>query len=167
MEDLYYCLKYVKTPEGNFTIFISHPNGTPNSRWYSKEKERVVANRAKTTKFAKWLRKTYPHIITEFRGLHSHWYDTKRHFVAYDLSPKEFVYLKLAMDCESIREIGVGYNSEEGRTNLGYNYVYEHNLKPSDEYLERQEKAKERAELKAYNEEIRANREAKNLSTDV
>jgi len=138
INDLAFSLKYVRNPNGNYTLLISHPNGTPNRRYGRSEYvDRVITNRERTREFVKWFRKSFKHIVTEFRGLEtSYWYDTMRHFVAYEVPPKDFMLLKLAKETE-MKELAIGYQSN-GR--LGYDFIYDRHITPSPAYIERQQK---------------------------
>jgi len=134
LNELSYKLKYARNPNGNYTLLISHPNGTANKRYDNQYRERQLQNRARTREFVKWFRRTFKHIQTEFRGLSSnHWYDSKRHFVAYEVPPKDFMFLKLAKETE-MSELAIGYKSNG---QLGQDYIYENHTRPSEELLAR------------------------------
>jgi hypothetical protein len=106
MQELDYPIRILERGPDDFCILVPHDSLT-----YWKDKERKEkAN--KTRAFCNWLRKTFPHVPTEFRyvntkqvrvGRGSYWsrrrfktVNCDKHFVAYGLKGSELMMVKLA-----------------------------------------------------------------------
>ena len=101
MQQLSFPLKVHIRRNGKRVIFVEHVH---LGRWPSDEERQLQDD---TRHFCKWLRSTFPDLPTEFRATYSGWsrYHPNRHFVAYDLTPKEFMMVKLAFSFETVRVV--------------------------------------------------------------
>lgn len=146
MQKLSFPLKIHVRKNGLRVIFVAHEH---------MGRHRLKTERPKqddTRNFCNWIRQTFPDVPTEYRSTAKttyRWDPANRHFVAYDITPKEFMMIKLAFSFETVkvvfakkREWYRDYWSKARRKTEVYTpgFLPRHNLHPSDELLARMAK---------------------------
>jgi hypothetical protein len=150
MQELSFPLKIHVRRNGMRVIFVEHEQYGR----YVSESDR--ARQDQTRYFCNWIRKTFPSLPTEYRSTCKSWnrFELKhRHFAAYDVTPKEFMMIKLAFGFKTLK---VRFSKEKKKakhwlTNQPYFYEYtspgylaRFNIWPSKELLARMEKCPEK-----------------------
>lgn len=131
MQELAFPLKIHVRRNGLRVIFVEHEH---YGRWVS---EADRARQDQTRYFCNWIRKTFPSLPTEYRSTYKPWdrYELKhRHFAAYDVTPKEFMMIKLAFGFKTLK-VRFTKSKVKGKHWLSKQpYCYEVN---TPEYLEK------------------------------
>lgn len=112
MQELDFPVRLLTRSEDDIVLMVAHDGITS---WYNKAEQKQRAD--KTREFCNWIRKTFPHVPTEFRYLghkrvRNYRYrsystcayrtvNSDKHFVAYGLKRNELMMIKLAFSYQT------------------------------------------------------------------
>ena len=150
MQQLSFPLKIHVRKNGLRVIFVEHVNLGHHRLKLERPKQ------DETRAFCNWIRSTFPDLPTEFKAANRSSYrrrrydPAERHFVAYDLTPNEFMMIKLAFGFETIKVrftkqkvwLKDYWNKRRYKTEAYQTpgYLPRHNIHPSSELLARMAK---------------------------
>jgi hypothetical protein len=99
MQELSFPLKVHVRRNGKRVIFVAHEH-------LGRHQKAIRAKQDDTRYFVNWIRATFPDLPTEYRSTNNtmyRWNAAERHFVAYDVTPAEFIMIKLAFKFKTIK----------------------------------------------------------------